>query len=185
MNNSVTVAIAQLDLVVGDVSGNTGRIIDAAAKARDDLLSQLESAPAADPIQLKFTTGKRRTWCCPISCSALSMVSSGWQENTPGLMAARTSRRESGRSVRKAARQISRSERTPTTLASSSTTTMQPQSRLRINLAATCSPSVIRTVATFRVIKSLTFIASSFVNGLGFQLAVSAIRSRDMDGRTT
>ena len=30
------------------------------AKARDDLLSQLESAPAADPIQLKFTTGKRR-----------------------------------------------------------------------------------------------------------------------------
>jgi predicted amidohydrolase len=29
MNNSVTVAIAQLDLVVGDVSGNTGRIIDA------------------------------------------------------------------------------------------------------------------------------------------------------------
>jgi tryptophan halogenase len=29
-------------------------------KARDDLLGQLESAPAADPIQLKFTTGKRR-----------------------------------------------------------------------------------------------------------------------------
>ena len=37
MNDHVTVALAQIDLVVGDVSGNTARIIEYSERARDQL----------------------------------------------------------------------------------------------------------------------------------------------------
>ena len=45
MNNTVTLALAQLDLVVGDVAGNTARIIEYAAKARDELQADLVVFP--------------------------------------------------------------------------------------------------------------------------------------------
>jgi NAD+ synthase (glutamine-hydrolysing) len=41
MNGTVTVALAQIDLTVGDVSGNTRKIIDHAARARDELGADL------------------------------------------------------------------------------------------------------------------------------------------------
>lgn len=41
MNDTVTVALAQLDLVVGDVSGNTSRILQYAVRARDELGADL------------------------------------------------------------------------------------------------------------------------------------------------
>jgi NAD+ synthase (glutamine-hydrolysing) len=45
MNDKVTLALAQLDLVVGDVAGNTARIIECAAKARDELQADLVIFP--------------------------------------------------------------------------------------------------------------------------------------------
>lgn len=45
MNSNVTVALAQLDLVVGDVSGNTAKIIDYAARARDEMQADLVVFP--------------------------------------------------------------------------------------------------------------------------------------------
>jgi NAD+ synthase (glutamine-hydrolysing) len=64
MNSSATVAIAQLDLVVGDVSGNTERIIDAAAHARDGLRADLVVFPELSicgypPEDLLFHKGLR------------------------------------------------------------------------------------------------------------------------------
>ena len=41
MNDKVTVALAQLDLVVGDVSGNTAKILKYSERARDDLRADL------------------------------------------------------------------------------------------------------------------------------------------------
>lgn len=41
MTQSVKVALAQLDLAVGDVAGNTAKIIDYASRARDDLRADL------------------------------------------------------------------------------------------------------------------------------------------------
>ena len=64
MASTVTVALAQLDLVVGDVSGNTERIIDAAAKARDELHADLVVFPELSvcgypPEDLLFHAGLR------------------------------------------------------------------------------------------------------------------------------
>jgi NAD+ synthase (glutamine-hydrolysing) len=64
MTNTATVALAQLDLVVGDVRGNTERIIDAAARARDDLHADLVVFPELSicgypPEDLLFHSGLR------------------------------------------------------------------------------------------------------------------------------
>ncbi|MDH3908719.1 MAG: NAD+ synthase, partial [Gammaproteobacteria bacterium] len=64
MNNTVTVALAQLDLVVGDVKGNTARILDAAAEARDELHADLVVFPELSicgypPEDLLFHAGLR------------------------------------------------------------------------------------------------------------------------------
>ena len=45
MNNTVTVALAQLDLVVGDVAGNTARILEYAAIARDEMHADMVVFP--------------------------------------------------------------------------------------------------------------------------------------------
>ncbi|MBT8084899.1 MAG: NAD+ synthase [Woeseia sp.] len=65
MNTTVTVALAQLDLVVGDVAGNTARIIDYAARARDELRADIVAFPELSicgypPEDLLFHAGLRR-----------------------------------------------------------------------------------------------------------------------------
>ena len=37
MNDNLTVALAQIDLIVGDVAANTDRIVEFAERARDEL----------------------------------------------------------------------------------------------------------------------------------------------------
>ena len=37
MNSKLTVALAQVDLAVGDVAGNTAKILESAARARDEM----------------------------------------------------------------------------------------------------------------------------------------------------
>ena len=64
MNNTVTVALAQLDLVVGDVKGNTERIIESSVKARDELQADLVVFPELSicgypPEDLLFHAGLR------------------------------------------------------------------------------------------------------------------------------
>ena len=64
MNNTVTIALAQLDLVVGAVKGNTARILEAAEKARDELHVDLAVFPELSncgypPEALQFPAGKR------------------------------------------------------------------------------------------------------------------------------
>ena len=64
MNNSVTVALAQLDLVVGDVKGNTERILASAVRARDELRADLVVFPELSicgypPEDLLFHAGLR------------------------------------------------------------------------------------------------------------------------------
>jgi len=64
MNNSVTVALAQLDLVVGDVKGNTERILESAVRARDQLQADLVVFPELSicgypPEDLLFHAGLR------------------------------------------------------------------------------------------------------------------------------
>ena len=64
MNNSVTLALAQLDLVVGDVKGNTERILESAVKARDELHADLVVFPELSicgypPEDLLFHAGLR------------------------------------------------------------------------------------------------------------------------------
>ena len=64
MNNTVTVALAQLDLVVGDVRGNTARILETAVKARDELNADLVVFPELSicgypPEDLLFHAGLR------------------------------------------------------------------------------------------------------------------------------
>jgi len=64
MNNKVTVALAQLDLVVGDVDGNTARILEFSAQARDDLQADLVVFPELSvcgypPEDLLFHSGLR------------------------------------------------------------------------------------------------------------------------------
>jgi len=64
MNSTVTVAIAQLDLIVGDVAGNTARILEHAERARDDLHADLVVFPELSicgypPEDLLFHGGLR------------------------------------------------------------------------------------------------------------------------------
>jgi len=66
MDSSVTVALAQLDLVVGDVDGNTARILEFAARARDDLRADLVVFPELSvcgypPEDLLFHSGLRKS----------------------------------------------------------------------------------------------------------------------------
>lgn len=65
MNDTVIVALAQLDLVVGDVPGNTARIIEYAARARDELSADLVVFPELSlcgypPEDLLSHSGLRR-----------------------------------------------------------------------------------------------------------------------------
>ena len=65
MNNKVSVALAQLDLVVGDVSGNTELIIRYAQRARDELGADLVVFPELSvsgypPEDLLFHSGLQR-----------------------------------------------------------------------------------------------------------------------------
>ena len=66
MNNKVILALAQLDLVVGDVAGNTARIIEYAARARDELQADLVVFPELSicgypPEDLLFHGDMRRS----------------------------------------------------------------------------------------------------------------------------
>jgi len=65
MNNSVTLALAQLDLVVGDVAGNTACIIEYAERAREELGADIVAFPELSvsgypPEDLLFHSGLRR-----------------------------------------------------------------------------------------------------------------------------
>ena len=65
MINSISVALAQLDLVVGDVNGNTERILDYAARAREELAADVVLFPELSvcgypPEDLLFHSSMRR-----------------------------------------------------------------------------------------------------------------------------
>lgn len=65
MDNNLTVALAQLDLIVGDVAANTDRIIEFAERARDELQADLVVFPELalsgyPPEDLLFHSGLRR-----------------------------------------------------------------------------------------------------------------------------
>ena len=65
MTNTVTVALAQIDLSVGDVVGNTAKILEYAARARDDHQADLVVFPELSvsgypPEDLLFHAGLRR-----------------------------------------------------------------------------------------------------------------------------
>jgi NAD+ synthase (glutamine-hydrolysing) len=65
MTDKITVALAQLDLLVGDVAGNTRKILDRAARARDELQAHLIVFPELSicgypPEDLLFHSGLRR-----------------------------------------------------------------------------------------------------------------------------
>ena len=64
MNNSLKVALAQIDLAVGDVAGNTARIIETATRARDEMHADLIVFPELSvcgypPEDLLFHAGLR------------------------------------------------------------------------------------------------------------------------------
>lgn len=63
--NAVTVALAQLDLVVGDIAGNSDRIIEYSERARDEVNADLVAFPELavcgyPPEDLLFHSGLRR-----------------------------------------------------------------------------------------------------------------------------
>jgi NAD+ synthase (glutamine-hydrolysing) len=65
LNDKIIVALAQLDLVVGDVAGNTARILEYANRARDELQADLVVFPELSvsgypPEDLLFHIGLRR-----------------------------------------------------------------------------------------------------------------------------
>jgi NAD+ synthase (glutamine-hydrolysing) len=65
MNNKITVALAQLDMIVGDVSGNTQKILDYAARAQDEMRADLIVFPELSicgypPEDLLFHSGLRK-----------------------------------------------------------------------------------------------------------------------------
>jgi NAD+ synthase (glutamine-hydrolysing) len=65
MKNSLKVALAQLDMAVGDVTGNTAKILDHAGRARDELHADLVVFPELSicgypPEDLLFHGGLRR-----------------------------------------------------------------------------------------------------------------------------
>ena len=64
MNNKVKIALAQIDLAVGDVAGNTSKIIEYAVRARDELQANLVVFPELSvcgypPEDLLFHAGLR------------------------------------------------------------------------------------------------------------------------------
>lgn len=64
MTDSVTIALAQIDLAVGDVAGNTAKILEYAARARDELQADLVVFPELSvcgypPEDLLFHAGLR------------------------------------------------------------------------------------------------------------------------------
>jgi NAD+ synthase (glutamine-hydrolysing) len=65
MTDNITIALAQLDLLVGDVAGNTQKILDYATRARDDRQADLVVFPELSicgypPEDLLFHSGLRR-----------------------------------------------------------------------------------------------------------------------------
>src|ERR1700676_4734267 len=65
MSESLTIALAQLNLLVGDVQGNAARVIDSARRARTDLGADLVLFPELTlsgypPEDLLFHRGFRR-----------------------------------------------------------------------------------------------------------------------------
>lgn len=65
MTDKITVALAQLDLTVGDVAGNTQKILDSAKQAREKMLADLVVFPELSicgypPEDLLFHSGLRR-----------------------------------------------------------------------------------------------------------------------------
>ncbi len=65
MKNSVNIALAQIDLCVGDIAGNTRKITDYATRARDELRADLVVFPELavcgyPPEDLLFHSGLRR-----------------------------------------------------------------------------------------------------------------------------
>jgi NAD+ synthase (glutamine-hydrolysing) len=65
MTDKITVALAQLDLMVGDVAGNTRKILDYTTRAREELLADLVVFPELSicgypPEDLLFHSGLRR-----------------------------------------------------------------------------------------------------------------------------
>ena len=65
MNNRVKIAMAQIDLAVGDIAGNTSKIIEYASRARDELQADLVAFPELSicgypPEDLLFHAGLRR-----------------------------------------------------------------------------------------------------------------------------
>jgi NAD+ synthase (glutamine-hydrolysing) len=65
MNDKITVALAQLDLIVGDVAGNTARILEYSARARDEMRADLVVFPELSisgypPEDLLFHSGLRK-----------------------------------------------------------------------------------------------------------------------------
>lgn len=65
MNDQITVALAQLDLVVGDVAGNTARILEYSARAHDEMRADLVVFPELSicgypPEDLLFHSGLRK-----------------------------------------------------------------------------------------------------------------------------
>lgn len=64
MNNTVKIALAQIDLTVGDIAGNTAKIIDYASRARDELRADFVVFPELSvcgypPEDLLFHAGLR------------------------------------------------------------------------------------------------------------------------------
>ncbi|MDA1064156.1 MAG: NAD+ synthase [Proteobacteria bacterium] len=65
MTNTVTIALAQIDLAVGDVAGNTAKILDYATRARNELQADLVIFPELSvcgypPEDLLFHSGLRK-----------------------------------------------------------------------------------------------------------------------------
>ncbi len=65
MTDKITIALAQFDYVVGDVAGNTQKILDHAVHARDDMRADLVVFPELSvcgypPEDLLFHAGLRR-----------------------------------------------------------------------------------------------------------------------------
>jgi len=65
MNNTIKVALAQVDLAVGDVAGNTAKIVDYAARARDEMRADLVVFPELSicgypPEDLLFHAGLQK-----------------------------------------------------------------------------------------------------------------------------
>ncbi len=65
MTNKITIALAQFDYVVGDVAGNTQKVLDLSMRARDDMRADLVVFPELSvcgypPEDLLFHAGLRR-----------------------------------------------------------------------------------------------------------------------------